>query len=138
VNKAVLPGLQGGPFNNNIAGIAVGLGEALEPGFRDYARQIVRNAQELAKELKKDGFKLVSGGTDKHLVLIDLRPEEIYGKYASKALARAGIVLNMNTLPGETRPPANPSAIRMGTPFVTTQGMGPDEMKFIATQVREV
>lgn len=132
VNKAVLPGLQGGPFNNNIAGIAVGLGEALQPAFKKYAKQIVLNAQALATALTEKGYKLVTGGTDKHLILIDLSEKGIGGKYAARALNHAGIVLNMNTMPGEKRAPANPSAIRLGTPFITTRGMTEQDMPEIA------
>lgn len=123
INRAVLPGIQGGPFNNNIAGIAVGLGEALKPEFKVYTDQVIANAKQLAKELKAKHYNLVSGGTDKHLLLIDLRNKSIGGKEASKALAKAGIIANMNTVPGETGTPSNPSGVRFGTPFVTTQGL---------------
>jgi len=138
INRAVLPGLQGGPFDNNIAGICVGLGEALKPNFKKYARQVIKNAQALAKELQKYGFTIVSGGTDKHLVLVDMTSKGIFGKYTAKALDVAEIVLNMNTMPGETRVPADPSAIRMGTPFVTTRGMKEPEMKKIAKLINDV
>lgn len=132
INRAVIPGLQGGPFNNNIAGICVGLGEALKPEFKKYARQIIKNAKVLAGELQKFGFEIVSGGTDKHLVLINMTNKGIFGKYTAKALDVAGIVTNMNTMPGETRTPSDPSAVRIGTPFVTTRGMREPEMKKIA------
>jgi len=138
VNKAILPGLQGGPFNNNIAGICVGLGEALRPEFRDYAAQIITNAQTLAAELKRYEFDLVTGGTDKHLILINLTSKGIFGKYTAKALAKAGIILNMNTMPGEQRSPADPSAIRLGTPWLTTQGLKEPEMKLIASYINDV
>jgi glycine hydroxymethyltransferase len=137
INRAVLPGLQGGPFNNNIAGIAVGLGEALKPEFKKYAKQVIKNAQALAKELQKFGFEVVSGGTDKHLVLVNMTNKGIFGKFTAKALDYANLVLNMNTMPGETRTPADPSAIRMGTPFVTTRGMLEPEMKKIAKYIND-
>lgn len=138
INRAVLPGLQGGPFNNNIAGIAVGLGEALKPEYKEYAKQVVKNAQTLAEELKTYGFRLISEGTDKHLLVIDMTNKGIFGKYTARALNHAGIVLNMNTMPGETRSPADPSAIRMGTPLLTTRGMKESEMKQIAKWINEV
>jgi glycine hydroxymethyltransferase len=138
VNKAILPGLQGGPFNNNIAGIAVGLREAMQPEFKDYARQVLKNAHVLAAELLKHGFKLITGGTDKHLVLIDVTPLGMSGKEAAEKLERAGIIVNMNTIPGETRPPSNPSGIRLGTPLVTTQGMREDDMKDIAKKIASI
>lgn len=132
VNKAVLPGLQGGPFNNNIAGICTGLGEALKPEFKQYANQVIKNAKVLADELINYNFDLLTAGTDKHLILIDMTNKGISGKYAARALDYAGLVLNMNTMPGETKSPANPSAIRLGTPLVTTRGMKEPEMRLIA------
>lgn len=138
INRGVLPGLQGGPFNNNIAGICVGLGEALKPEFKNYAEQVVKNAQILAGELQSYGFKVVSGGTDKHLILVDMTNKGVFGKYTARALDFAGIILNMNTMPGETRSPADPSAIRMGTPWITTRGMKEPEMKLIAKWINDV
>jgi len=138
VNRAVLPGLQGGPFNNNIAGICVGLGEALKPEFKKYAEQIITNTRVLGEELQKFGFDLVSGGSDKHLLLIDMTSKRVFGKYTAKALDIAGIVVNMNTMPGETRAPSDPSAIRLGTPWVTTRGMKEKEMKKIADLINQV
>lgn len=139
VNKAVLPGLQGGPFNNNIAGIAVGLKEAMQPEFKQYAKQIIINTQAMATELKERGYKLISDGADKHLILIDLTDDKgITGKQASEALARAGIITNMNTIPGETRPPANPSGLRLGTPLITTQGMAEQHMVVIIEMIDQV
>ncbi len=132
INRGVLPGLQGGPFNNNIAGICVGLGEALRPEFKKYAAQVVKNAQKLAAELQKYGFDLLTGGTDKHLILINMTNKGIYGKYTARALDYAGIVLNMNTMPGELRSPADPSAIRLGTPLITTRGLKEKDMEYIA------
>lgn len=138
INRAVLPGLQGGPFNNNIAGICVGLGEALTPRFRTYAKNVIKNARVLAKELAKYDFQLVSGGVDKHLLLIDLTNKPLLGKKFARALAYAGIVANFNTMPQEQRSPADPSALRLGTPWLTTRGMGPKEMKHIAGWINEV
>ena len=132
VDKAVFPGLQGGPHNHTTAAIAVALHEASQPGFRDYARSVVANAKALADELSARGFDLVSGGTDNHLILIDLTNKEVAGKPAAKALDRAGIVVNYNTVPGDPRPPFNPSGIRIGTPAVTTRGMTEADMRTIA------
>lgn len=123
VNSAVLPGIQGGPFNNNIAGIAVGLEEALQPEFKQYTDQVIKNAQALAQALSEKGYNLISGGTDKHLILIDIRNKGLNGRQAAEGLAQAGIIANMNTIPGETGSPRNPSGLRLGTPFVTTQGL---------------
>ncbi len=138
INKAILPGLQGGPFNHSIAGICVGLGEALQPEFKQYALQVVRNAQHLAQELQKYGFKVVSGGTDKHLILIDLTNKPLLGKKFARALDYAGIVCNYNTMPGETRSPLDPSALRLGTPWLTTRGMKESEMNIIAAWINQV
>ncbi|MBN1331408.1 serine hydroxymethyltransferase [Candidatus Dojkabacteria bacterium] len=138
INHAILPGLQGGPHNHNIAGIAAGLSEALKPEFKIYAKQVVKNAQILAEELKKYDFNLVSGGTDKHMILINMTNKGILGKKAARALDHAGIVANMNTMPQETRSPANPSALRLGTPVITTRGMKVKEMKQIAKWINEV
>jgi glycine hydroxymethyltransferase len=138
INRAVLPGLQGGPFNNNIAGICVGLGEALKPEFKKYAKQVIKNAKVLSTELQKYGFDIVSGGTDKHLVLINMTNKGVFGKFTAKALDAANIVVNMNTMPGETRVPSDPSAIRIGTPLLTTRGMMEPEMKKIAKFIYEV
>ncbi len=138
INRAVFPGLQGGPHNHSIAGITVALKEAMSPSFKTYAKQVVRNAQILAKELQKYGFEIVSGGTDKHLVLIDLTNKGVFGKKYARALDYAGIIANMNTMPKETRPPADPSALRIGTPWITTRGMGQEEMKQIALWMNQV
>jgi glycine hydroxymethyltransferase len=132
VDKAVFPGLQGGPHNHTTAAIAVALGEALTPAFKQYAMQTVANAKLLAAELVKRGFKIISGGTDNHLMLIDLSSKGITGKEAATALEKAGIVLNYNTVPGETRKPSDPSGIRLGTPSVTSRGMKEPEMVKIA------
>src|SRR5258707_2486625 len=132
IDKAVFPGLQGGPHNHTTAGIAVALHEAAQPSFTTYAHQIVSNAKALAAALNERGFDLVSGGTDNHLILIDLTKKNIPGKKAAKALDRAGIELNYNTVPFDPRKPFDPSGIRLGTPSVTSRGMKEPEMARIA------
>lgn len=138
LDKAVFPGLQGGPHNHTTAAIAVALHEAAQPAFREYAKQIVANAQAMAGELLARGYDLVSGGTDNHLILIDLTNKNLPGKPAAKALDRAGIVTNYNTVPFDPRKPFNPSGLRIGTPAVTSRGMGPAEMRTIAGWMDEV
>lgn len=138
INRAVLPGLQGGPHNHNIAGICVGLGEVLRPAYKEYARQVIVNAEALAQALIEAGFTLVSGGCDKHLILINLTNQPILGKKFARILAEAGIIANYNTMPQETRSPADPSALRLGTPWVTTRGMREPEMKQIGNWIREI
>ena len=132
VDKAVFPGLQGGPHNHTTAGIAVALHEASQPAFREYAYQVVANAKALAAALVERGFDLISGGTDNHLILIDLAGKDIGGKPAAKALDRAGIELNYNTVPYDPRKPFDPSGIRLGTPALTTRGLSPAQMPQIA------
>jgi glycine hydroxymethyltransferase len=138
IDRAVLPGLQGGPFNHCIAGICVGLGEVNSPKFKEYAQQVVKNARKIAAELQKYDFNIVSGGTDKHLVLINLNNKTLLGKKFARALDYAGIVANMNTMPQETKSPANPSALRIGTPWLTTRGMKEPEMELIANWMNKV
>jgi glycine hydroxymethyltransferase len=138
IDKAIFPGLQGGPHENNIAAIAVCLKEASKSAFRKYGKQIVRNSKALASELLEHGFHLVSGGTDNHLILIDLRNKEISGKNAQNRLEKAGITVNKNTIPFDPNPPFNPSGIRLGTPAITTRGMKEKEMKKIAFWISEV
>jgi glycine hydroxymethyltransferase len=138
LDKAVFPGLQGGPHNHTTAAIAVALREAATPAFRDYAGQIVTNAIALADALSERGFDLVSGGTDNHLILIDLTNKGVPGKPYAKALDRAGLVVNYNTVPDDPRKPFDPSGIRIGTPAVTTRGMGPVEMVAIAEWMARV
>jgi glycine hydroxymethyltransferase len=138
IDKAVFPGLQGGPHNHTTAGIAVALHEAARPDFSTYAHQIVANAKALAAALSERGFDLVSGGTDNHLILIDLTNKGIEGKPAAKALDRAGIELNFNTVPYDPRKPWNPSGIRLGTPALTTRGLTPDHMPAVAAWMDEV
>jgi glycine hydroxymethyltransferase len=132
VDKAVFPGLQGGPHNHTTAGIAVALHEAAQPEFRTYAAQIVANAKALAAALVERGFDLVTGGTDNHLILIDLTTKGIGGKPAAQALDRAGIELNYNTVPYDPRKPFDPSGLRLGTPGITTRGLTEEHMPQIA------
>src|SRR5207248_3291504 len=134
---AVFPGLQGGPHNHTTAAIAVALAEAARPEFFDYAQQVVENAKTLANELLERGFDLVSGGTDNHLLLVDLTSKGVTGKVAAQALDRARITLNYNTVPYDPRKPFDPSGVRLGTPAATTRGMGPAEMEAIARWIDE-
>ncbi len=138
IDKAVFPGLQGGPQLHTIAAIGVCLEEALKPGFKKYAKQTVANAKALATELKRLGFKLISGGTDNHLMLIDVTPLGLTGKVAGERLERAGIIVNKNMIPHDTRKPWDPSGIRLGTPAITTQGMKEKDMAVIARKIKKV
>jgi glycine hydroxymethyltransferase len=138
LDRAVFPGLQGGPHNNTTAGIAVALQEAATPDFKKYAHQIVANARALAETLLERGFDIVSGGTDNHLILVDLTNKNLPGKPAAKALDRAGLELNYNSVPFDTRKPFDPSGIRLGTPAVTSRGMGTAEMKLIGHWLADV
>jgi glycine hydroxymethyltransferase len=137
LNRAVFPGLQGGPHNHTTAAIAVALKEAAQPDFREYAAQVVRNAKALAAALTERGYTLVSGGTDNHLILADLTPQGIGGKPAAQALDRAGIELNYNTVPFDKRKPFDPSGIRLGTPAITTRGLREEHMEPIAAWMDE-
>jgi glycine hydroxymethyltransferase len=132
IDSAIIPGLQGGPHDNQTAAIAVALKEASSPKFKRYAEQIVENSKALAEELVNFGYDLVSGGSDNHLILIDLRNKRVNGRVAAVALEQAGIVLNYNGVPFDTMPPLYASGIRMGTPAITTRGMKVKEMKKIA------
>lgn len=134
----VFPGMQGGPHMHTIGAIGIALKEAMSPDFKKYARQIVVNAKTLAGELLKSGFNLISGGTDNHLVLIDLRNKNITGKPCQELLEKAGIVANRNTVPYDIRTPYDPSGIRLGTPALTTRGMKEKEMKIISGWINEV
>jgi glycine hydroxymethyltransferase len=131
IDRAVFPGLQGGPHEHIIAAKAVAFKEAMETKFKDYAKQIVKNAKALAESLMEEGFTLISGGTDNHLILVDLRNKNITGKQAEEALDKAGITVNKNMIPYDPRSPFDPSGIRLGTPAVTTRGMKESEMKEI-------
>ncbi len=134
----MFPGTQGGPLEHIIAAKAVAFKEALDPSFRDYCGQVVRNAQTLAAALGERGFNIVSGGTDNHLMLVDLRNKDVTGKVAEKALDAAGITVNKNTVPKETQSPFVTSGIRIGTPAVTTRGMREREMQQIAHLIDRV
>ena len=132
IDRAIIPGLQGGPHNHQTAAIAVALQEASQPEFKDYATQIVKNAQRLAERLMEKGYDLVTGGTDNHLLLVDLTSKGLKGKEAEVALGLAGITVNKNTVPFDTRPPFDPSGIRLGTPALTTRGFKEAEMDQVA------
>jgi len=138
IDRAVFPGLQGGPHVNQIAATAVALQEDVRPAFKKYAHQIVKNARTLARELQKHGWRIVSGGTDTHLLLIDVASRGLSGKEASQRLENNGIIANKNTIPFDQRPPMDPSGIRLGTPALTTRGMKEKEMKIVAGFLNDV
>ena len=135
INSAVFPGIQGGPLMHVVAGKAVCFAEALLPSFKEYGKHVVANAKVLADSLMAHGLRLISGGTDNHLVLVDVTSFGIGGKIAEKALDECGITVNMNMIPFDTRKPMDPSGIRIGAPALTTRGMGTDEFKTIATWI---
>jgi glycine hydroxymethyltransferase len=132
IDRAIIPGLQGGPHNHQTAAIAVALREAAQPAFKAYGKQVVKNAKRLAEKLMDKGYELVTGGTDNHLLLVDLTNKGIIGADAEKALSLAGITVNKNTVPFDPRPPYSPSGIRLGTPALTTRGMKEAEMEQVA------
>lgn len=138
IDRAVFPGLQGGPHQHQTAAIAVALGEALTPEFRDYAHAVVANAKALAAALIDRGFDLVSGGTDNHLILLDISGKGLSGKEAASALSRAGIVSNANSIPFDERKPFDPSGVRIGTPAMTTRGLDQDHMVQVADWMDEI
>ncbi len=138
IDSAVFPGMQGGPHEHQIAAKAVAFGEALKPDFKVFAKQIVKNAKALADSLMSGGLRLVSGGTDNHLILVDLTKKNVTGKEAEEALDKAHITVNKNTIPFDTRSPFNPSGIRMGTPALTCRGMKESEMKHIGGLIVKV
>jgi glycine hydroxymethyltransferase len=138
IDRAVFPGLQGGPHEHQIAAKAVCFKEAMKPEFKEYAKQIVRNARALADSLMDFGFTLVTGGTDNHLILVDLRNKGITGKEAESALDKAGITVNKNMIPFDPRTPFDPSGIRLGTPAITTRGMKESEMNYIGELISKV
>lgn len=137
VDRAVFPTVQGGPLMHVVAAKAVCFKEALEAGFKDYQAQVIANAKVLAEELSSAGFKIVSGGTDNHLMLVNVFVRGITGAQAEKALERAAITVNKNAIPFDTQPPMKPSGIRIGTPALTTRGMKEDEMRVIAGWISE-
>jgi glycine hydroxymethyltransferase len=138
IDRAVFPGLQGGPHNHVTAGIAVAALEASQPEFQTYAEQVVKNAKALGVALTERGFSLVTGGTDNHLLLIDLTNKGVPGKVAAQALDKAGIVLNYNSVPFDPRKPFDPSGLRIGTPAVTSRGMREDVMAKLAGWIDQV
>jgi glycine hydroxymethyltransferase len=138
INSAVFPGLQGGPLMHVIAAKAVAFGEALRPDFRVYAKSIVENARALAEQLKSLGFDIVSGGTDNHLMLVDLRPKRVKGNVSEKALVRAGLTCNKNGIPFDPEKPFVTSGIRLGTPACTTRGFGVAEFRQVGHMIAEV
>jgi glycine hydroxymethyltransferase len=138
IDKSAFPGFQGGPHMNNIAAKAVAFGECLQPSFKTYAKQILKNAKVLEKELKKYGFKILFGGTDNHMVLVDVfASKNVSGKEAEKALDKIGITLNKNMVPDDPRGPMDPSGIRIGVPAITTRGMKEKEVKIICHWIKE-
>jgi len=138
INSAIFPGLQGGPLMHVIAAKAVALGEALRPDFKIYAKNVVENARALAETLKSEGLDIVSGGTDNHLMLVDLRPKKATGKFTEKALDRAAITCNKNAIPYDPEKPFVTSGIRLGTPAATTRGFGPAEFREVGKLIAEV
>lgn len=138
IDSAIIPGLQGGPHDNQTAAIAVALAEASKPNFQTYAAQIVKNAKALADELTKRGFMLSSGGTDNHLLLIDLSNKKVNGALAAYALEKGNIIINKNGVPNDTMPPFYPSGIRLGTPAITTRGLKEKDMKKVAEWIDRV
>ena len=139
IDKAIMPGLQGGPHNHTTAAIAVALHEAAQPAFKQYAAQIVKNAKALAEGLAGHGFRLITGGTDNHLVLFEVQQSKgISGRDAARALDKAGIVTNCNTVPYDPNPPFKPSGVRIGTPSITSRGLKEPEMARIADWMNEV
>ncbi len=132
IDRAIIPGLQGGPHNHQTAAIAVALQEASLPAFKEYGQQIVKNAKQLAQQLMDRGYELVTGGTDNHLILVNLTNKNVIGADAEKALGKAGITMNKNTVPFDPRPPFSPSGLRMGTPAITTRGLKEHHMNQVA------
>ncbi len=137
IDRAVFPGLQGGPHNHQTAAIAVALGEASKPDFKEYGKQIVKNCKVLAKVLMDNNFKLITNGTDNHMVLVDMRSKSIGGKEAEAALDKAGITVNKNTIPFDPNPPYKPSGIRLGTPFLTSRGMKEAQMEIVGQLIAQ-
>jgi glycine hydroxymethyltransferase len=138
IDRAVFPGLQGGPHNNTTAGIAQTLVESESASFKKYGKQVVTNAKYLAEELKSGGLTIVTGKTECHLIVVDLRPNDLSGNVVAEALEYAGIVVNRNSVPNDPAPPFIPSGIRLGTPGVTTRGMKEKEMKIISNWILSV
>lgn len=135
IDKAIFPGIQGGPHMNTIAAIGVALEEALEPSYKDYCQTVIANASALATELQNLGLEILTGGTDNHLLLVDLRPLNIGGQAAQEKLEAAGTIVNMNTIPYDEAPANNPSGLRLGTPAITTRGLQPEAMPLLAGKI---
>ncbi len=138
INSAIFPGIQGGPLMHVIAGKAVAFGEALKPEFKAYGKQVIDNARAMGEALKARGLNLVSGGTDNHLLLVDLRPKNLTGKDAEAALERAGLTANKNAIPFDPQPPMTTSGLRLGTPAITTRGFGVEECKMVGNFIGDV
>ena len=138
IDRAVFPGMQGGPHDHITAAKAVALGEALQPGFADYSKQVILNAKQMAKSLMDLGYDIISKGTDNHLFVVSLVKQDMAGKEAEKALEKAGISVSRSTIPNDPNPPLNPSGLRIGTPAITTRGMKEDEMKIVASYIDKV
>jgi glycine hydroxymethyltransferase len=138
INSAIFPGIQGGPLMHVIAGKAVAFGEALRPEFKDYAHQVVANARALAEVLVRRGLAIVSGGTDSHLMLVDLRPKKLTGKAAEASLEHAGMTCNKNGIPFDPEKPTITSGVRLGTPAATTRGFGVEEFKQVGELIGDV
>jgi glycine hydroxymethyltransferase len=137
LDSCIFPGMQGGPLMHVISAKAVAMSEAAKPEFKDYQRKVVRNAKALANALLEKGFTLVSGGTDNHLILVDLTNHGITGAEAQQVLEAAGMTVNKNTIPFDPLPPSKASGIRIGTPAVTTRSMGPEEMRHVASLISD-
>jgi glycine hydroxymethyltransferase len=138
IDRAVFPGMQGGPHDHITAAKAVALGEALQPGFADYSKQVILNAKQMAKSLMDLGYDIISKGTDNHLFVVSLVKQNMTGKEAEKALEKAGISVSRSTIPNDPNPPLNPSGLRIGTPAITTRGMKEEEMKIVASYIDKV
>jgi glycine hydroxymethyltransferase len=138
VDKTIFPGLQGGPLMHVIAGKAVTFGEALQPDYRAYTKQVIENAMTMSDVFVERGMKVISGGTDTHLLLLDVDSIGMSGKQAEKALEKVGITVNKNTIPGDPRPPTQASGIRIGSPAVTTRGFGVDDSRWVANLIADV
>jgi glycine hydroxymethyltransferase len=138
INSAIFPGIQGGPLMHVIAAKAVAFGEALQPSFKVYAQQVVDNARVLAEALVQRGLRIVSGRTESHVMLVDLRAKQITGKAAEAALGQAHITVNKNAIPNDPEKPFVTSGIRLGTPACTTRGFGPEEMRLVANLIADV
>jgi glycine hydroxymethyltransferase len=137
IDKTVFPGMQGGPLVHIMAAKAICFLEAMQPSFRDYAKQVVTNAKVLAETLAAEGYRIISGGTDTHVMLIDVFSKGMLGSEAEKALGEAGITVNKNAIPFDTNPPMKPSGIRIGSPALTTRGMKEEEMKQVGRWISE-